>query len=175
MSHSGKTLLSTWLAVAMAFGAVGMAYAAMPAAKQNALNQVPISATQAIKQATATVAGDATEVDFKHKNGAGYYAVDILAGGEKHEVKIDAKSGEVLSSKQASHKKTVQKPTVAVSLSQAIDIALAKTGGKVKEAELKYKDGTPRYKVETLAGGQEYDTIVDAGNGNIISSQADSD
>ncbi|HBO38043.1 MAG TPA: peptidase [Pasteurellaceae bacterium] len=172
MPNFRKTVFSTLLATTIAFGGIGMVYASSPA-KQEALNKTTVSAVQAIETATAHVAGEATEVDFKHKKSMSYYEVDIIANGQKHEISIDATTGKILGSKAKQDKKAQHRPAIKVSLQQAIGIAQAKTGGKVKEAELKYKSGQPRYKVETLVDGQEHNTIIDANSGQVLGSQID--
>ena len=43
-----------------------------------------------------------------------------------------------------------------VSFTQAMDTAVAKTGGKVAEADLEHKRGTLFYKIETVNNGVVY-------------------
>ena len=55
-----------------------------------------------------------------------------------------------------------------VSFAQAMDTAVAKTGGKVAEADLEHKRGTLFYKIETVNNGVVYKVAVDANSGQII-------
>ena len=45
---------------------------------------------------------------------------------------------------------------------------MAKTGGKVAEADLEHKRGTLFYKIETVNNGVVYKVAVDANSGQII-------
>jgi len=117
------------------------------------------------------------EVFQKIKNGSSYFEVDVIAGNQKHEVKIDAASGQVLGSKAEndSDGDSAQLQQAGVSLRQAVSAAVAKTGGVAKEAEWENENGQSYYKVETIANGQEYDVKIDAQNGSVISAQIDKD
>lgn len=174
----GKNILSVLLASAILLGGAN-AYANNNPEKQAAFEQATISASQAVQTATDRVVGKATEVDFKFKNGAGYYKVDVMKDNqgtpEKHEVTVDAKTGEILAeqAKTKSHKKQKDRTEVKVSLKQAIDTAVQTAGGKVKEGDLKVKKGMPRYEIETVKEGKEYKTIIDANSGAIINSGVD--
>ncbi|MDG2960709.1 PepSY domain-containing protein [Bisgaard Taxon 10/6] len=177
MSKS-KKVLSALLASAVLLGGAS-AYASSHPEKQAAFEQAAISAAQAVQTATGKVAGKATEVDFKFKNGSSYYKVDVLrdnqGNAEKHEVVVDAKTGEVLADnvETKSHKKDKAYAEAKVSLEQAIDIAAQKTGGKVKEADLEAKKGASRYEIESIKDGKKYKTVVDAASGEVISSGVD--
>ncbi len=182
MSKS-KKVLSALLASAVLLGGASAYASSHPekqaAFEQAAFEQAAISAAQAVQTATDKVAGKATEVDFKFKNGSSYYKVDVLrdnqGNAEKHEVVVDAKTGEVLADnvETKSHKKDKPYAEAKISLEQAIDIATQKTGGKVKEANLEAKKGASRYEVESIKDGKKYKTIVDAGSGEVISSGVD--
>ncbi len=146
-------------------------------AKDSALQQSSFNAVQAVDIAVQKVGGTAESVDFKHKNGSSYFEVDVIAGNQKHEVKIDAASGQVLDSKAEndSDGDSAQLQQAGVSLRQAVSAAVAKTGGVAKEAEWENENGQSYYKVETIANGQEYDVKIDAQNGSVISAQIDQD
>ena len=145
----------------------------MTSTKAAQFAQAKVSTSQAIDAAERKVGGHASEVDFKHKNGSSYYKVEVLANQQKHEVKIDANSGQVLSSEveteqDSDHVKNATPP--AISLKQAIAAAEAKTGGRAKEADLERKNDQVYYDVEVLVNnGQKQKVKVDAANGAVLS------
>lgn len=171
-----KTLISGMAAVVVAFGALGgaAAYASSSSAKHAALQQSGIDAARAVQSAVAKVAGLPAKVSFKHKLGGSYYEVDVFHNGITHEVKVDAQNGQVIGSK-VEHDDDDIVPQTAVSLQQAMSAVLKKTGGKVKEAELKAKHGMAHYQVETVSGSREYDTVIDAQSGAVLHSAPDHD
>lgn len=60
----------------------------------------PISGKQAAAAATAQIGGYAKDVEFEYDfHTGGRYEVDVIAGGQKHEVIVDANSGKVLAVK----------------------------------------------------------------------------
>ena len=176
MTTRNKTL-SAVLAAVIAATSLG-AYAATTSgtsAKTAAFEQAAVSAEQAVRAAAQKVPGQATEVDFKHKNGQSYYEVEIVSGNQKPEVRVDANNGQVLDSKVEQDDEKEATPNAAISIEQAIAAAQSKTGGKVKEAELENENGQAVYKVETVSGTQEHDVIINAANGQVISAQLDQD
>lgn len=134
--------------------------------KHAALAQSKISTVQAIDIASKKVKGYAEEVNFEHKSISNYYEVDIIANGQKHEIKIDATSGNILAEKvNPYYNQPAAQP--AVSLKQAVTAALAKTGGHAKEADLKHRAGEVFYKVETVNNGQKQYVKVNAKTGAV--------
>ena len=165
---TAAVVLATTTAAALAAGGT-------LSAKDSALQQSRFDAVQAVDIAVQKVGGAAESVGFKHKNGSSYFEVDVIAGNQKHEVKIDAASGQVLGSKAEndSDSDSAQLQQAGISLRQAVSAAVAKTGGVAKEAEWENENGQSYYKVETIANGQEYDVKIDAQNGSVISAQMD--
>ena len=174
MTTRNKTI-SAVLAAVIAATSLG-AYAATTSgksAKTAAFEQAAVTAEQAVRSAAQKVPGQATEVDFKHKNGQSYYEVEIVSGNQKHEIRVDANNGQVLDSKVEQDDEKEATPNAAISIEQAIAAAQSKTGGKVKEAELENENGQAVYKVETVSGTQEHDVIINAADGQVISAQLD--
>ncbi len=170
---SNRKITFTALIATIAMAASAGTYAASNPDKTAAFGQSRINASQAVAAAVAKVGGNATEVDFKHKNGQSYYEVEVVASGQKHEVKVDAASGKVINSKVENDKDSdAVKPAARVSLQQAIATAESKTGGRVKEADLKNKNGQTYYELETLNGNQKQEVKVDAASGQVLSAQA---
>ncbi len=65
----------------------------------------PVSGKQAAAAATAQTGGYADDVEFEYGYHTGSrYEVDVIAGGQKHEVIVDANNGKVLAVKSKYHK-----------------------------------------------------------------------
>ena len=171
---SKKLIIAAATALTLGTAAVG-AYAAAPVYnKYTALTQSKISASQAIDRALEKVGGQAVGVDFNHKHGQSYYEVEVVSGEEKFEVYVDAATGSILDSRPDYDSKPRRPvPAAGVSLKQAISAAEAKTGGRAKDAEFKYKSGLPVYKVETVNGVRKYEVRVNPANGQVTSSHLD--
>lgn len=174
MKKSVKTFAATLLASVIAFGAVSVANAMSPR-EQEAFGKAQISAAQALSAAQNKIGTEAKvkEIEFNHVSyGKDYFRVEMFAGGQKHKVNVDATNGEILGVESKMPKKVKVSPNAdavpKVTFSQAMETAVAKTGGKVTEADFNVKNGTTFYKVETLNNGQEFIVAVDADNGQII-------
>lgn len=173
MKKSVKTLAATLLAGVMAFGAINAN--AMSPKDQDALGKAKITATQALSAAQAKIGADAKVkgIDFKHHYfGKDHFEVEMFANGQKQKVAVDAASGDILGVESKAPKTVKVSPTAdiapQVSFAQAMDTAVAKTGGKVAEADLEYKRGVAFYKIETVNNGVVYKVAVDANSGQII-------
>ncbi|MFC0528866.1 PepSY domain-containing protein [Phytohabitans kaempferiae] len=67
-------------------------------------------------------------------------------------------------------------PADAVSLDQAIEIALGRSGGgTVVETEREWEHGRPAWKVEIVKGGVEHEVYVDRETGDIVKYDQDHD
>ena len=169
-----KSVKATLLAGAIAFSAINAANAMSPR-ERSALEKTQISAAQALSAAQAKIGADAKvkDIDFKHTlYGKDYFQVKILANGQKHKVDVDAENGQILGTESKTLKKVKVSPngdvTPKVAFAEAMEIAVAKTGGKVAEADFKHKHGQAFYKIETVANGQQFVVAVDADNGQFI-------
>ena len=173
MKKSVKTLAATLLAGVMAFGAINAN--AMSPKDQEALGKAQITAAQALSVAQAKIGSDAKvkSIDFEHNYfGKDHFEVEIFTIGQKHKVAVDAVGGDILGVESKAPKTVKVSPTAdiapQVSFTQAMDTAVAKTGGKVAEADLEHKRGTLFYKIETVNNGVVYKVAVDANSGQII-------
>ena len=170
LKRNKKSIISTIVATALLATAGAGAYAAgvVPGTKQAAFAQAKVSAAQAVDYAAAKAKGQPVEVDFRHKNGRSYYKVEIADGTAQQEVYVSADNGSIIDSRPDYDSKPRRPvPNVAVSAAEA------KTGGKAKDAELKYKRDLPVYEVETVNGVQKHEVRVDAASGQVLSSQLD--
>ena len=140
MKKSVKTLAATLLTGVMAFSAINAN--AMSPKDQDALSKAQITAVQALSAAQAKIGTDAKikGIDFKHHYfGKDHFEVEMFANGQKQKVAVDAASGDILGVESEAPKTVKVSPTAdiapQVSFAQAMDTAVAKTGGKVAEAD----------------------------------------
>lgn len=173
MKTTAKTVLSTLLASAVAFGTVNIAHAIPPEAQQ-ALNKATISASQALSTAQAKV-GNAAKVKalrfIQEKYGKGYFRIDFLDNQQIQIVDVDATSGEILGSESKAPKHLrvpAENTELKISLAQAIEIAENKTHAKVAEAGFKGKADKSFYLIETANDGQTFVMAIDAQSGKTI-------
>ena len=173
MKKSVKTLAATLLTGVMAFSAINAN--AMSPKDQDALSKAQITAVQALSAAQAKIGTDAKikGIDFKHHYfGKDHFEVEMFANGQKQKVAVDTASGDILGVESKALKTVKVSPTAdiapQVSFAQAMEAAVAKTGGKVAEADLEHKRGTLFYKIETVNNGVVYKVAVDANSGQII-------
>ncbi|OOF82800.1 hypothetical protein BKG92_05330 [Rodentibacter ratti] len=173
MKKSNKTILSALLAGVMMFSAVNMAQAMSPES-QEALAKAQITAAQALSAAQNKIGADAKvkEVEFRHtKYGKDYFQVDLFANNQKHLVDVDATNGEILGTTSKTPREVrvrANQNSPKISFEQAMNVAIEKTGGKVAEADLKFRDGQGFYKIETIANGQHFYVVVNGENAQII-------
>ena len=142
--------------------------------------QSKISLEQAIVIAQKTIKGDVVSADFvQHDHSAGGdYDINIVASNTEYEVKVDANSGKVLSSKREKlDKKDIAEYNAMkkseTSLNQAIKKANQSVKGKVIEAGFDMDFGKPAYKIEIIKGTQVHKVVVDSMTGKIIRSQVE--
>lgn len=138
-----------------------------------------ISSQQATSTATNYVGGGTvTDVDFK----GSYYEVDVRkADGQKHEVKINAQTGKVISSKldgksrqQYAKTQTTKNAAKTITAQQAATIAANHVGGRAVDVDFERKSHGNFYDVEVVKNnGQKYDVRINAATGKIEYSKYD--
>ena len=153
----------------------GQAFADDDRARIEAATQAKIQAVQAIDIAQKQFGGKATDLELKRSHGAPAYEVELRDGAKEHSVYIDAISGKVLGSKTENERKSAVSP--AISLERAIEIAQGKVSGQVLDAELDDDRGRIRYEVKILSAADrvQHKVIIDANNGNVVTSYIDRD
>ena len=176
LSKTTKTLFAT-------LGIIGVTTAAFAANNMHAENDAiaathaKVSLTQAMNIAGQKAQGDIISAKYDEEKG-GQYEIEMTNGQTSHEVKINANTGAVIKVKQ----EKLEKDDVAefsalrqakVSLTQALQQAGQKVGGQVVGGEFSSEHGKAVYEVEVVKGNQAYDVVVDATNGNVLSSQVD--
>ena len=137
MKTTAKTVLSTLLASAVAFGTVNIAHAIPPEAQQAKVgNAAKVKALRFIQE----------------KYGKGYFRIDFLDNQQIQIVDVDATSSEILGSESKAPKHLrvpAENTELKISLAQAIEIAENKTHAKVAEADFKGKADKSFYLIET--------------------------
>ncbi|HLG86894.1 MAG TPA: PepSY domain-containing protein [Alphaproteobacteria bacterium] len=130
--------------------------------------------SQAIMAAQKSDNGKAIFAKYETHNGVGNYVVTIVgANGQKDTVNVDPQTGQATKAAETSSGSSSQAgaqtiENAKVGLTQAIQTAEAKGGGKAMRATLDTEKGKTAYKIE-LANGNKSDTVwVDANSGSII-------
>ena len=139
-----------------------------------------------------------TETDSDLDENPAHYDVEIKHNGTEYEYKIDAYTGEILTTKEerdddyaavkpsesGEQKKNddtqsnVANTTTEISLDSAKEIALNHAGVKAgdavfNKAKLDYDDGRAEYDREFVSGNTEYEYDIDAATGAVISSSVE--
>ena len=131
------------------------------------LNAPPqaINELEARAIALRTIEGSVSEVELNDENGRAVYSVEITRDGAEHELRIDASTGQVLSTEIELDKK--QAGTQGISEQEAIEIARKYAKGTLEEVELESFQGRTVYAVEFEYGDEETEVKVDAETGAI--------
>lgn len=125
-------------------------------------------------------------VDFDRDDGVPYYEVDFKANGTKYDYEIHAEDGRILQVERDPLPNTTTDTTTHITsgtiynqsdpiLTYEEATAIALTHAEVKKAdaydlsvEFDREHGTATYEIDFEAGGQEYEYIVHAENGEIL-------
>lgn len=161
--------------------------------------QLEKEATITKKDATSTalkeVKGEVAETELENEDGTVVYGVEITDNkGKEYDVKIDAKTGEVLkveagdenekgdkeegedNDAEVSDEKEQQQleKEATVTKEEATATALQKVKGQVKETDLDDEDGAVVYGVKiTDDQGKKHDVKIDAKTGKVLKVEAD--
>lgn len=142
---------------------------------ENKANSEYISKDEAVKIALDKIGTMAKlkEVDFDDDKFLPHYEVEMFDDKFEYEVKVDAKTKEILSfEKEAVSVSNSQSTTQKyISQNQAIKIASDKIGVKVNLDEIDFEDDdkTPYYEIEMYDKDSDYEIKVDAVSGRILS------
>lgn len=133
-----------------------------------------INPKEAIDIALGEFSGTVKELEFEKDDGRLIYEIEVIAGYEEAEFKIDASTGEIVKNKRKKTSKNYDKQTV-ISAKEAIDIALNKFSGTIKELELDEDDGRLIYEVEIKSGHEKAEIEIDAYTGEVLVIEIDTD
>lgn len=140
--------------------------------------QSKISLQQAIAIGNQTVKGDLVSAEFDQNDysAGGKYEIKTIAGNIEHEIKIDANTGKVLSTKQErldaedmAEYNTMKR--AKVSLTQAMQTAAQSVKGNVIEAEFDVDNGKSMYEIKVAKGNQVHKVVIDSMTGQVISNR----
>ena len=128
--------------------------------------QFPVTPQDAIGTAidTAGTSEILYSIELDHSDTHNWkWEVKILDGTTKHEVEIDAVSGEVIKHDTGTTNDTEKLVDLArpLPLEEAMRLALAERDGAVGEWKLEYDDGRVAYQFDITADGQEKEVVVD--------------
>ncbi|WP_062351819.1 PepSY domain-containing protein [Bacillus kwashiorkori] len=136
---------------------------------QNVNSQPIISSEMAKEIALDEVQGTIDSVELDDEMYKQVYEVEVNTSDKEIEMKIDAKSGEIIKKEIDDDIVTTNnKSSSIISVEQAIKIAEKKTGAKVKSIEKDYDDGKIEYEIELMnEKGQEIEMTINARTGKI--------
>lgn len=150
------------------------------AATKSTNTSATISREKAISIAQEKASGTLLKAELDRENGVLVYEIDILDSSQKkHDIDINASTGQIVSYKQKSYSKSKasQYTSAKITHDKAISIATTETGAKnVTSSKLDVEDGRLVYEL-TLRDDQytEYEVVIDATTGSILSTDVDYD
>ena len=136
-----------------------------------------VGAVEAIPIATNARPGKVFDLDLDLRRGRLVWDLDVASAGREFEIRVDARSGKVL---RVSRDRTPD-PEIALLRSAKVGAskaartsARAVRGGSTTALELERERGTVVWDAEvTTSGGVEYDVIVHARTGDVLSRRVD--
>ncbi len=167
---------------------------------QNSAKQLTADEAKAIaiSESASMDIGVVTDVELETESGTRVYSVEFTKGSVETDIKIDAKTGDILkvesdlddgsddigddeddSEDDDADEETVERTTGMISEQEAIDIAKAQVNmavvGQMTDVELENEDGTTVYAVEFTKNGIETDVKLNAKTGVVIEVESDED
>ena len=117
-----------------------------------------------------------TKVKFEKDNGEHIYEIEFTAGGVEYEYEINAVSGTIIEREIDGEKRFPSSDTEHIGANAAIEIASAHSGVAINdmlktEAKLKIKNGVYVYEVEFETKTFEYEYLIEAKTGKILSAE----
>jgi len=164
--------MKKWLAIPALAGVVVLGGVAMTVgAEKSDIGAVEefLTIEEAKAKAVEAVGGKVTEIEFEREKSGEKYEIEVKSDGVEYDLDIDAKTGEVLRTKQddyddRSHLSNEELLTVE----EAIAIVMKQAKGTVTEVELDDGDGGLHYEIEVEDGTFEYDFEIDAVTGEVL-------
>ena len=147
---------------------------------------VSVTAEEARAAALNHAGLDASEVsDYRSKldydDARAVYEIEFVSGGYEYEYEIDAQTGKVASFDKEYHEGEYgNAAAAAITPEEAKATAFADamlTSGQISdyESELDYQRGRMVYEIEFKSGGKEYEYVIDAQTGAVISGEVEAD
>lgn len=169
----------------LAFTALAVSVLAVPAlaSAQEAASVAPqatIGLIRAVQAAEQALPGRALEADLDFEDGRQVYEVELTSDGALHEIRIDAFTGDVVSTRKhaieslwsgwSDRLATIER---ARPLAETLAAVEKQTGGRVREVGVDNEDGGLYYEIELASGSGERDVYVDVASGRIIADMVD--
>ncbi|WP_019671615.1 PepSY domain-containing protein [Psychrobacter lutiphocae] len=155
---------------------IGSIAPSMAAPIQTTAAYTQINMDQAINIAKQSAQGKLKSVEFDRSDAE--YEVEFASTTTKYEIKINAQTGAINSTKQ----KRIKTEDVAkyqalnntkLDLTQAIAIAARNVQGQVTDAEFDIENGRSVYEVKVIQNGEKYKLEIDANTGAVLKSKRD--
>ena len=165
--------------VLVLMGASGAASDDEDKARAEALAKASITLAEAVNRAEAKTGGKAVEAELEVEKDALFFEVETLKEGVRIEVKIDARTGEVIATEVEKDKKgkaaglAEALKTATVSLAGVIVQAESAAGGKAVEAELEVEKERSVFEVSILKDGAEIEVKIDPVTGKVLKIEKD--
>lgn len=157
-----KTIITLAITGSLAITGV-VAVAAQNSSKKDILSSQEIS-----KKALSYVKGEVYQVELDHEKSGPVYEVDVKDTKAQYELKLDAKTGELLK-KSTEYNATKTVENKMIDLEEAKKIALKAVDGEITAARLDDEDNV--YEVEVRSGEYDYEFEIDTTTGDIIKKQ----
>lgn len=173
----------------LAFAALAVSVLAVPAlssaqesAQETAIvaPQATIGLVRAVQAAEQALPGRALEADLDFEGGRQVYEVELTSDGGLHEIRIDAFTGKVVSTRKHAIESlwsgwgdrlaTIER---ARPLAETLVAVEKQTGARVREVGLESEGGGLYYEIEMGSGSGERDVYVDVASGRIIADMVD--
>lgn len=119
-----------------------------------------------------TDGGRVSEVALDSKDGRDVWEVEIIRDGRETEVQVDATTGSVVEVERkgkVSSRKQRRLQETRIPMSQALDAALAHSGGgTVRKIEIDQEDGQPTYEFDIEVNGRKEEVDIDVVTGEVV-------
>ncbi|RDY27890.1 hypothetical protein CHL78_007760 [Romboutsia weinsteinii] len=145
-------------------------------AKKEAPVEIPskdeINLDKAIELALREIDGTVVSAEYEHGTNS-YYEVDIVKDKAKHEIEVEAKTGNILRN-EIDNNYTYNIGEIKITLDEAKDIALKNiAGGTIKSLSLEKSGNVDIYNFDILKDKHDYDVEINALDGSVIKSEKD--
>ena len=136
--------------------------------------QLPLAIEEVERLALEQVEGQGwvQSIHLENERNTVYYDVEVETETHDYDIDLDALTGEALSVEQEVDTNTPYDAT-AISIQQAVTIAMDHAPGEFRDVERKQDAGRSYYEVEIGENGQETEVRIDAETGDILKTEVD--
>ncbi|PMC74689.1 peptidase [Brachybacterium sp. UMB0905] len=141
------------------------AAAPLPADADLATEALPVPAEEAVRIATeAAGGGDLVQIDIDHEDGSWQWEVELAADTVRHDVTVDATTGDVVEQEQddEDEQDPIVDVTTPLAWQDALDLAVQEVPGAVSGWVLDSDDGVIAYEIDIeREDGGDVDVLVE--------------